>query len=104
MGVGGTGYKRTSEKNTAFYQRISSVPLDTDVITIFGSLNDLGASVPIGTASDTGTDTLGGAINTTLDNLNSRLPVYPSASSRQRHGNIVNLGMRAIPQRSILNC
>ena len=77
MGVGGTGYKRTSESDTAFYQRISSVPLDADVITIFGSLNDLGAGVPIGTASDTGTDTLGGAINTTLDNLNSRLPVVP---------------------------
>lgn len=77
MGVGGTGYKRTSENNTAFYQRISNVPLDTEVITIFGSLNDLGAGVPIGTASDTGTDTLGGAINTTLDNLNSRLPVVP---------------------------
>lgn len=77
MGVGGTGYKRTSENNTAFYQRISNVPLDADVITIFGSLNDLGAGVPIGTANDTGTDTLGGAINTTLDNLNSRLPVVP---------------------------
>lgn len=77
MGVSGTGYKRTSENNTAFYQRISSVPLDTDVITIFGSLNDLGAGVPLGTPSDTGTDTLAGAINTTLDNLNTRLPVVP---------------------------
>lgn len=77
MGVGGTGYKRTSDNNTAFYQRIYSVPLDVDVITIFDSLNGLGDGVPIGTPSATGTDTLGGAINTTLDNLNSRLPVVP---------------------------
>ena len=77
MGVSGTGYKRRDDVSNAFYQRISNVPLDTDVITIFGSFNDLGASVPLGTASDTGTDTLGGAINTTLDKLNSRLPVVP---------------------------
>ena len=77
MGVSGTGYKRRDDTNNAFYQRISNVPLDTDVITIFGSFNDLGSGVPLGTASDTGTDTLGGAINTTLDNLNSRLPVVP---------------------------
>ena len=77
MGVGGTGYKRTDDASTAFYQRISNVPTDADAITIFGSFNDLGAGVPIGTASDTGTDTLGGAINATLDNLNSRLPVVP---------------------------
>ena len=77
MGVGGTGYKRRDEANNAFYQRILNVPTDTEVVTIFGSFNDLGAGVPHGTKSDTGTDTLGGAINTTIDNLYSILPTIP---------------------------
>ncbi|MFL2116267.1 SGNH/GDSL hydrolase family protein [Marinilactibacillus psychrotolerans] len=77
MGISGTGYKRRDDENLAIYQRINDVPLDSDVVTIFGSFNDLGASVPVGTASDTGTDTLAGAINTTIDNLYSILPTVP---------------------------
>lgn len=77
MGISGTGYKRRDEANNAFYQRILNVPTDSEVVTIFGSFNDLGAGVPHGTKSDTGTDTLGGAINTTIDNLYSILPTTP---------------------------
>lgn len=73
MGVGGTGYKRTEEDNTAFYQRISSVPTDADVITIFGSGNDM--KYELGNITDTGTYTLCGCINTTLDNLFSVFPL-----------------------------
>jgi lysophospholipase L1-like esterase len=75
MGVGGTGYFRGYEASNAFYQRISSVPTNADVITIFGSLNDLGSGAELGTADDTGTTTLGGAINTTLDNLFTAYPL-----------------------------
>ena len=77
MGVGGTGYARGSENNNAFFQRISAVPLDADVITIFGSFNDLSAGLPLGTASDSGTETLGGCINTTINNL---LVAFPLAN------------------------
>ena len=77
MGVSGTGYKRRDEANNAFYQRILNVPTDSEVVTIFGSFNDLGAGVPHGTKDDTGTDTLAGAINTTIDNLYSILPTIP---------------------------
>ena len=76
MGVSGTGYKRQYENDKAFYQRISSVPTDADVVTIFGSGNDqsyFGVD-DMGTATDTGTTTLGGCINTTIDNLYARLP------------------------------
>ena len=75
MGVSGTGYMREKENNRAFFQRISNVPTDSDVITIFGSFNDLSLISNIGTATDTGTDTIGGCINTTLDNLFSVLPL-----------------------------
>ena len=77
MGVGGTGYKRKDDTNSAFYQRILNIPTDTEVVTIFGSFNDLGSGVPIGNADDTGTDTLAGAINTTIDRLLDILPLVP---------------------------
>lgn len=82
MGQGGTGYKRTfdSGEGYAFYQRILNVPTDADVITIFGSGNDLSTTwetYGLGEATDTGTDTICGCINTTLDNLFS---IYPTAN------------------------
>ncbi len=76
MGVSGTGYKRKEDTNKAFYQRILNVPTDCDVVTIFGSGNDqpyYGAEL-LGTATDTGTDTIGGCVNTTIDNLYSVIP------------------------------
>jgi lysophospholipase L1-like esterase len=76
MGVSGTGYKRSYEDNAAFYQRIANVPLDADVITIFGSGNDNPYYVnDLGTESDTGTTTIGGCINTTIDTLLNLLPL-----------------------------
>ena len=78
MGVSGSGYKRTEESSTAFYQRILNVPDDADVVTIFGSGNDLGISgtfsTVLGTPSDNTTDTICGCINQTIDNLYSILP------------------------------
>lgn len=79
MGVGGTGYKRGEGENKAFYQRISNVPVDADFVTIFGSGNDLNTTLnyDIGTATDTGTNTLCGCINTTLDNFYTICPATP---------------------------
>lgn len=74
MGVSGTGYKNYENTNKAFYQRILNVPTDADVITIFGSGNDCGGNYTIGEVTDTGTDTLCGCINTTIDNLFSIAP------------------------------
>ena len=75
MGVSGTGYARRQDENKAFYQRISNCPTDADVVTIFGSFNDLGAGLPIGSVDDTGTDTLAGCINTTITNLQTIIPL-----------------------------
>lgn len=72
MGVSGSGYKSLENNQKAFYQRISSVPADSDVVTIFGSGNDL--SQELGTATDTGTATIGGCINATIDNLYKIIP------------------------------
>jgi len=76
MGVAGTGYKRDYENNRAFYQRIGNVPIDADVVTIFGSFNDYPyIADELGEPTDTGTTTLGGCINTTLDNLFTAYPL-----------------------------
>lgn len=74
LGVSGTGYiNGGSGGSNPFRNRVSDIPLDTDVITIFGSFNDLGNT--LGTKSDTGTSTIGGCINTTLDDIFTRLPL-----------------------------
>lgn len=77
MGDSGSGYAAEQDGGTAFYQRISNVPTDADVITIFGSFNDLDSDVglPLGTATDTGTTTIGGCINATFDALNTAYPL-----------------------------
>ena len=72
MGRSGTGYKRSEENELAFYQRILSMPTDADIITIFGSGNDL--SQTLGSVSDTGTDTICGCIHQTIQNLFSIIP------------------------------
>jgi len=74
-GKAGSGYAKKQEQNQAFYQRVSSIPIDVNVITIFGSFNDLWDSLELGTPSDTGTTTLCGCINTTLDNIFTRIPL-----------------------------
>ena len=75
MGVSGSGYARKADQNQAFYQRISDCPTDADVVTIFGSFNDLGAGLPIGSVDDTGTTTIAGCINKTIDNLQTVIPL-----------------------------
>ena len=75
MGDSGSGYAREQDVGTAFYQRISDCPTDADVVTIFGSFNDLGAGLSIGSVDDTGTTTLAGCINTTIDNLQAVIPL-----------------------------
>lgn len=75
MGVGGTGYKDESMGGDAFYQRILDIDTGADVVTIFGSGNDL--SHPLGEITDTGIDTICGCINKTIDNL---FQVFPLAN------------------------
>lgn len=75
MGVSGSGYKKRFDNNNAFYQRIVNVPADADVVTIFGSGNDL--SYPLGEVTDTGTTTLCGCINETINVFQTNFPLIP---------------------------
>lgn len=76
MGVGGTGYKRGEDREVAFYQRIEDVPADADVVTIFGSGNDVSILSSLGKITDTGTDTICGCINTTINRLYEINPAF----------------------------
>ena len=72
-GRSGTGYGKTYGTSNNFANRALELEnVDCDVITIFGSFNDL--TIELGTADDTGTDTLGGWMNTTFDNLYTAKP------------------------------
>lgn len=70
LGVSGTGYMKPYNGGLPFYQRVDTIPLDADVITIFGSGND--CSLTLGTPTDTGTDTVCGCINATIDGIRAR--------------------------------
>lgn len=72
LGVGGTGYMAGADESKAFYQRAAQIPEGTDRVLIYGSGND--RNMPLGNPTDTGTDTLCGCINATIDAVYERVP------------------------------
>ena len=73
-GHSGAGYYARSF-DYAFMNEVKRIPTDSDIITIFGSINDVfHTTIPLGNITDTTTDTLCGCINITLDNLYARIP------------------------------
>ena len=74
-GHSGAGYYARSF-DYAFMNEVQKIPTDSDVITIFGSINDIfSGEKSLGDVTDTTVDTLCGCINITLDNLYARIPV-----------------------------
>ena len=73
-GRSSTGYKIPATYEP-FYDRIALIDFtDADVITIFGSFNDLGRDYEFGSADDETTDTLGGCMNRTIENIREAAP------------------------------
>lgn len=73
-GRSATGYMVPGSHET-FYERIDEIDFtDADVITLFGSFNDLGRGFAFGTAEDEGTDTIGGCMNRTIENIRAKAP------------------------------
>lgn len=73
-GRSSTGYMIAPDYET-FYDRIALIDFtDADVVTIFGSFNDLGRGFEFGTAEDEGTDTIGGCMNRTIENIREKAP------------------------------
>lgn len=73
FGVSGSGYKNpTDDGDQEFYKRINNIPTDADVVTIFGSGNDL--SYDIGDINDETADTICGCVNLAIKNALTRIP------------------------------
>lgn len=72
LGWGGTGYINQGGASKAFWQRYNTIPADTDVLTVFGSLNDLDLAYNnLGGLKDNNTTTLYGCMNTFLNGVYS---------------------------------
>lgn len=77
LAYSGSGYSKPTSANKPFYVQALNVRIDSDIVFIFGSFNDVSEiidGVTIGEVTDTGTSTICGCINTTIDNIVSRNP------------------------------
>lgn len=72
LGVGGTGWMRGQEEGTAYYQRVTTIPADTKRVIFYGSGND--RELALGDPADTGTETVCGCVNATLDAVYAHVP------------------------------
>lgn len=71
-GVGGTGYMKTENR---FVNRVSTIPEDTELLTVFGSFNDYEyIESSLGVFGDSGTDTIYGCMKSFFDSVFSRCP------------------------------
>lgn len=77
LGHSGCGYAKVGGNGQTFADQAANIPNDTDVITIFGSGNDKSSGLDLGTATDTGTTTICGCINATLDVVYANHPTIP---------------------------
>lgn len=70
LGVGGTSVCTSSyvtDTLKPFVNRLDTIPLDADVVVVFGGTNDWGNNATLGTISDTGTSTFYGAYKHILE-------------------------------------
>ncbi len=77
VAVGGSGFKRkeeTANGSKAFYQQALLIDTDADLVTVFGGGNDCSQDYIIGNVEDAITDTLCGAINTLITNIQTKAP------------------------------
>ena len=75
LGHSGAGYY-ARPNDFCFRLRALQVETNSDVVTIFGSGNDVN-KIPLGDVTDTTAETLCGCINITLDNIYATAPLVP---------------------------
>ena len=125
-GVGGSGYAARLGENKAFYQRIPDIAEDFDVITIFGSVNDIPliSGMGLGTYTDNTNATIAGCINLALDAIYDLKPFTkigiiapPPTAGNNPDGNLLGVAEqnycdmlaqicknRGIPYLDLYNC
>lgn len=76
MGISGTGYiNNNSGANTTFVTRVGEIPTDADIVTVFGSFNDVYVPYTLGTINDTSADnTFYGKLKKFIEDVSDRVP------------------------------
>ena len=88
LGVSGSGFKA----GKPYIDRVSQISDDVTIIAVSCSFNDLN-TLPVGTADDTGSSTLGGLMNEFFDSIQEKCPLIKivgyttNAWSHARPGN-----------------
>lgn len=71
-GIGGTTW--TTNEANSFISRLSKIKADDDIVLILGGTNDYGHNQPLGTFSDTGTNTFYGALKAGIEAILTNNP------------------------------
>lgn len=74
MGYSGSGFAKVGGDEMNYIDIAGLLESDVDVVTIMASGNDMSSEKSLGTPTDTGTTTICGCINETLDEVYSLLP------------------------------
>lgn len=68
-GKNGSGYLTSFATNVSLLDRISALPTDVDLVTVFLGTNDFGANKPLGEFGTSDTTTFYGAVNKCINDL-----------------------------------
>lgn len=75
-GISGTGYINDNHgANTTFVGRVSDIPTDANIVTVFGSFNDVYVAYTLGTIADSSSaNTLYGKLKKMVEDVSVRVP------------------------------
>lgn len=93
QGIGGTKVADTTGTDTQAMcrdERINAINVNSNLITFMGGTNDWAQNVPLGTISDTGTDTFYGSVKKTLEKLITKFPTARVVSMSTPYGKYPN--------------
>ena len=77
LGLSGTGFSKTSGTSGVYYDRISQIDNNADIIGIAASFNDMSSGIPLGNVTDSGTSSVFGYVNDFFDALLLAFPTTP---------------------------
>lgn len=75
VGVGGTGYRAPQANDTNCFVNKALGCEGYDLVTVFGSFNDLATNLSLGSVTDTTNDTLAGRMYNTIKNIRDTEPL-----------------------------
>ena len=74
VNIDGVGSTNIVSGDYSFISRYESIPLDTNVIAVYGGVNDFFNNVPLGTIEDTTSSTFYGGLDVLINGIQGRYP------------------------------